>query len=167
MSLISVSEYSIKYNKDPGNIRRMLACGRLKGFKIGNQWVIDSETAYPKDNRIVNGDYINWRKNSVLSLKKLQQIISNIVYKYKAEGAILFGSYARNEATAHSDIDLYVIGGSNFDPTDIFCIADELFSITKKKVDVYEAREISKESALYNAIIREGIKIASQISESN
>lgn len=33
-----------------------------------------------------------------------------------------------------------VIGGSIFEPTDIFCIADEL-NRAVKKVDVYEERE--------------------------
>ena len=43
------------------------------------------------------------------------------------------------------------IGGSIFEPTDIFCIADEL-NRTVKKVDVYEEREIGHASALYNNI---------------
>ena len=46
-----------------------------------------------------------------------------LLKKYHAERAILFGSYARQEANAASDIDLIVVGGSKFDPTDVFCIA--------------------------------------------
>ena len=49
-----------------------------------------------------------------------------LLKKYHAERAILFGSYARQEADATSDIDLIVIGGSRFTPTDVFCIAEEL-----------------------------------------
>ena len=39
-------------------------------------------------------------------------VILPLLKKYRAEGAILFGSYARQEANAQSDIDLVVIGGS-------------------------------------------------------
>ena len=53
-------------------------------------------------------------------------VVRQLLKKYHAESAILFGSYARQEADAASDIDLIVVGGSKFDPTDIFCIAEEL-----------------------------------------
>ena len=45
--------------------------------------------------------------------------VRRLLKKYHAERAILFGSYARQEADASSDIDLIVIGGIKFDPTDV------------------------------------------------
>ncbi|MBQ0026432.1 MAG: nucleotidyltransferase domain-containing protein [Lachnospiraceae bacterium] len=92
-------------------------------------------------------------------MEELKTIIQPIVKKYDAKSAMLFGSYARGEATAHSDIDLYVIGGRKFDKTDIFSIADDLYSATGKNVDVYESKEIDKKSALYSSIVKEGIKL--------
>lgn len=151
MSLISVTEYANQYNKDPGNVRRMLLCGRLQGYKIGKQWVIDSETQYPRDKRIKTGKY------KIYSLSELMDMIKPIIKKYNAEGATLFGSYARNEATASSDIDLLVNGGKKFDATDIFCIADELYEVSGKSVDVYEKSEIAKGSDLFSTISREGV----------
>ena len=59
----------------------------------------------------------------------------------------------------NSDIDILIIGGKAFDPTDIFCIADELFTISGKNVDVYEEREIDKESLFYKNIIKDGIRL--------
>lgn len=47
----------------------------------------------------------------IYSLTELKNLILPIIKKYKAENAILFGSHARKQATAHSDIDLIVIGG--------------------------------------------------------
>ncbi len=154
MSLISVSEYAKIHGKDTGNVRRMLISGRLTGYKIGNQWVLDEETPYPKDNRIKSGKY------KVYSFPELVNIIRPILKKYNAESATLFGSYARNEATCSSDIDLVVIGGKNFDSTDIFSIADELYEASGKSVDVYEQSEISKKSDLFKAIKKEGVAIA-------
>lgn len=160
MSLISVSEYALKFNKDPGNIRRMLACGRLAGQKIGKQWVVEESTPYPEDLRIKTGEYKNWRKRKIFTLEELSTIIKPIIKSYRASKAILFGSYARNEARLSSDIDLFVVGGKKFDPTDIFSIAEDIYTATGKNVDVYESKEISKESELYDAIKKEGIEIA-------
>ena len=91
------------------------------------------------------------------------EIISAILpllKKYQAESAILFGSYARQEANAQSDIDLVVIGGPRFDPTDVFCIADDLHRLTGKQVDVYERREINAGTEFYNTVFSEGVQIA-------
>ena len=83
-----------------------------------------------------------------------------LLKKYHAERAILFGSYARQETDAASDIDLIVVGGSRFDPTDVFCIAEELPRTLGKSVDVYELRELNAGSAFYNTVMAEGVQIA-------
>ena len=83
-----------------------------------------------------------------------------LLKKYRAEKAILFGSYARQEADAASDIDLIVIGGKDFDLTDVLCIAEELYCALGKPVDVYELREINPQSAFYDTILAEGVQIA-------
>lgn len=153
MGLLSVTEYAKKTNKDPGNIRRMLLCKRLNGFKIGNQWVIEEGTNYPVDNRIKSGKY------KVYSQEELFTIIKSILNKYQIDSASLFGSYARNEATSSSDIDLLVNGNRNFERTDIFSIAEELHELSGKNVDVYEINEISKNTKLYKNIKNEAIKI--------
>ena len=70
-----------------------------------------------------------------------------LLKKYHAEKAILFGSYARQNADAASDIDLIVVGGKDFDLTDV-------------PVDVYELREINPQSAFYDTILAEGVQIA-------
>ena len=97
--------------------------------------------------------------NKVYSVDEISAILSPIIMKYKADSAILFGSYAKNTADSESDIDVMVIGGSAFDPTDIFCIADELNRKSQKRVDVYEQREIVFNSSLYNNIMKEGVVV--------
>ena len=81
--------------------------------------------------------------------------------KYRAEGAMIVRFLnARQEANAQSDIDLVVIGGSRFDPTDVFSLADDLHRLTGKQVDVYEQREINAGTEFYNAVFSEGVQIA-------
>lgn len=61
---LSVSQFAEKTGKDPGNIRRLIATGRIPARKIGNQWVIPADTEYPADKRVKSGAYRNWRKKS-------------------------------------------------------------------------------------------------------
>lgn len=96
----------------------------------------------------------------IYSVEEVAQTVLPLLKKYHAERAVLFGSYARQEATAHSDIDLVVIGGPGFDPTDVFCIADELHRMTGKNVDVYEISEINAGTEFYQTIFDEGVQIA-------
>ncbi len=96
----------------------------------------------------------------VYSINELSDTLLPILRKYNANKAFLFGSYARNEADKDSDIDVMVVGGQQFEPTDIFCIADDLHRTLQKQVDVYEEREIDHSSDFYTNIIREGIEIA-------
>ena len=96
----------------------------------------------------------------IYSAVELKDILLPIIRKYNAQKAYIFGSYARNEADMNSDIDVFVIGGKLFDPTDIFCIAEELHTVSQKKVDVYEESEIDRNSDLYSNIMREGIEVA-------
>ena len=92
--------------------------------------------------------------------EEIAAMVAPLLRKYRAEQAILFGSYARQEATTDSDIDLMIVGGDSFDPTDVFCIADELYRFAGKRVDVYEQSEIEAGSPLYEAIRTEGVLLA-------
>lgn len=98
--------------------------------------------------------------DKVLSRENLTEAIRSLLNKYHAESAILFGSYARLEANAVSDVDVVVFGGPAFDPTDIFSLAEDLHRLTMKDVDVYEIREIDQKSDFYRTILREGVQIA-------
>ncbi len=96
----------------------------------------------------------------ILTTEEIRLTILPLLKKYRAEKAILFGSYARNEANGRSHIDPLIIGGKDFIPTDVFCIADELYRTLAKSVDVYELCEINPGSDLYNRILAEGVRIA-------
>lgn len=96
----------------------------------------------------------------IYSQEELFSIVSSLLTKYNAKLAILFGSYARQEADAKSDIDLVVDGGAAFNPTDIFALADDLHRATGKDVDVYEISEINVGTDFYDTILSEGVRIA-------
>lgn len=113
----TVSQYSQITGKDPGNIRRLLAYGRLAGEKLGKQWVIPKDAIYPDDERIKSGNYRNWRKRSgiwnshpelIKTLHKMSIELDKIYGKYLVK-IVLYGSYARGEQTDESDVDIAVV----------------------------------------------------------
>ncbi|MCD7805460.1 MAG: helix-turn-helix domain-containing protein [Oscillospiraceae bacterium] len=56
-NLLSVTEWCALHGKDPGNVRRMIAQGRIPAVKVGKQWVIDADTEPPADLRVKSGKY--------------------------------------------------------------------------------------------------------------
>lgn len=99
------------------------------------------------------------KNQDVYTYDQLKHLILPLIRKYHASSALLFGSYARNEATENSDIDLVIIGGEDFLPADVFSIAEDLHVISGKAVDVYELRELNKGTPFYNRVLREGVTI--------
>lgn len=95
--------------------------------------------------------------NRVYSRDEIHAMVAPILRRYNAAYALLFGSYARNEANPRSDIDLVVVGKDTFRPFDIFAIAEDLHECSGKAVDVYEMREVKQGSPFYRAIMSEGV----------
>ena len=102
----------------------------------------------------------NERECKLLTINEIKFHTQKLLQKYHAENAMLFGSYARGDADAKSDVDIIIYGGSEFDLTDVYSIAEELNSSLKKNIDIYEISEINKESDFYNNIMAEGVMIA-------
>lgn len=48
---------------------------------------------------------------NMLTIEKIKEIITPICKKYGVKRAYLFGSYARNEATEKSDVDIRIESG--------------------------------------------------------
>jgi len=96
----------------------------------------------------------------ILSFNEIESIVKTLLRKYHGEYALLFGSYARGEATPESDIDVIIVGGDGFLPRNIFALAEELREITGRSADVFEMREVNPGSSFYDSIMKEGIRIA-------
>ena len=96
----------------------------------------------------------------VLTYHEIEAALKFLLKKYHAEYALLFGSYARGEATADSDVDVVVVGGKHFIPRDIFALGEELSEMLNRDADVYEIREVDQGTPFYEAVMQEGVRIA-------
>ena len=95
-----------------------------------------------------------------MSATEIEMCIKQLVRRYGAEYALLFGSYARGDATEDSDVDVVVVGGPNFRKLNIFAFAEDLRMMTGKTVDAFEICELDEGTPFYNAVMNEGKRIA-------
>ena len=173
-NLLSVTEYAQLYHKDPGNIRRHLASGRLDGYKIGNQWVLPRDAKYPSDERHKSGKYRNWRKRFALSsnktlMRSIQSMSAELkqIYGDSLKEIIVYGSFARGTQTDESDVDIALIlnGKPDANETDrmLECVSrhelecERVLSVIDIQKDHFEAWK--KTLPFYSNIDREGISI--------
>lgn len=98
--------------------------------------------------------------NNIMSLQAIAQIVLPLAQKYHIDKVYIFGSYARNEATENSDIDLLVFGGAGFKPASVFAFAEEIRCAVNKEIDVYEIREVNVDSQFYKNIMKERVEVA-------
>ena len=95
----------------------------------------------------------------MISLYQVADILKPIFVKQGIVKVTVFGSYARGDATLTSDIDMVINSNGRLKGIMFFVVSDEIAKALPIKSDIYEQREIIKDSALYNDISREGVVI--------
>lgn len=175
---LSVTEYAALTGRDPGNIRKMLISGRLKGEKIGKQWVIPADSKYPEDMREKSGAYRNWRKKVKLNGNK--ELIATVkalavqladIYGAILQDVVIYGSYARGTQTDESDVDIALLLKRK--PTAamtrkmIDCVATTELSLGKVlsvlDIDKSKYDEWKEVLPFYANISKEGISVWKQV----
>ncbi len=97
--------------------------------------------------------------NEIFTMNEIKEAIAALVDKYKIDSVYLFGSYARKEATSESDLDILVIGGEQFQLTNVYAFAEDLRESLRKDVDVYEIHELNENGEFQKEIMRERVLI--------
>ena len=95
-------------------------------------------------------------EHRILELNDVKKIVSKILDKYNVKSCYIFGSYAKNNATGKSDVDLLIdsdITGLNY-----FVLVEELRDELHKKIDLLRLNDLEN-NELLKEIIRDGIKI--------
>lgn len=97
--------------------------------------------------------------DKIYTLEEIKAIIAPIAKKYPLKEVYLFGSYARGEATAESDIDLVM---NFYQPIDLFTYSEIIENLEKqfsKKVDIVSHNSASPR-LLYQIIDEEVLMYA-------
>jgi len=90
-------------------------------------------------------------------LAKLKELKPVIAARYKAKEIGLFGSFARGEQRANSDIDLLVEFEEGADLFDLVGLANYLEEALQRKVDIVPKRALRAE--LREAVLREVVAV--------
>ena len=95
----------------------------------------------------------------IYTIDELKKILASVLKNYDVKRAILFGSYAKNNPTAKSDIDLVVDSEGKLLNIYFYGLLEDLIQKLQKDVDLFEISEIQKDSRIYNDIQKEGIVV--------
>lgn len=98
--------------------------------------------------------------SQIFTLDNIKELVKPFAEKYRVKEIYLFGSYARGEADENSDLDFLVFGGEGFKLTNVLALGEELREVLKKKVDIFEIREVNQDSEFYRTIMREKVLVA-------
>ena len=88
-------------------------------------------------------------KTIEIILKKLKDIDKEIIY--------IFGSYAKQENTENSDVDIAFYSKDEYDSFDIFLLAQEISAGIKKEVDLVQLKKSS--TVFQKEVVENGICI--------
>lgn len=107
---------------------------------------------------LAKANEISSGKDYVLNIKAIKAVCKKVFLKYpKVKCAYLYGSYARGEATASSDIDILVVcHGMGLD---FFTMANELSESLHKEIDIQTHDQIGDNTDYLENLLAEGIKI--------
>lgn len=95
----------------------------------------------------------------VYNLKQIESMLYPFLANTPIEKAILFGSYAKGNATPQSDIDLYIDSKGALNGFNFFGVYGEIEKILDKPIDLIEALDLDQDSPLAEAIKLGGITI--------
>ena len=72
----------------------------------------------------------------VYTIDEIKSMIADVVSEYEVEKVYLFGSYARQEATSKSDIDLYIPALPEAMGLKYYGMLERLKEVTGKDIDI-------------------------------
>ena len=59
----TVNELAVEWGVNPRTVQTMCADGRINGaVKFGRDWAVPENAERPTDNRVISGEYKDWRK---------------------------------------------------------------------------------------------------------
>lgn len=95
----------------------------------------------------------------IYTLEDIKKMLKEVLMHTEVEKAILFGSYAKNQPTEQSDIDILIDSNGKIRGLRYFAIIDMIKQKFDKEVDVIEKTEIDRNSKIEKEIERTGVVV--------
>lgn len=97
--------------------------------------------------------------DKIYTIDEIKINLKKILGKTDVIKVILFGSYAKNSATANSDIDLVIDSSGKLIGFKLFSLISKIEELFKKDVDAFESFEIIKGSDIDKEINSTGVVV--------
>ena len=95
----------------------------------------------------------------IYSIEEIRVILAEILKDTTVQKAILFGSYAKQNSTVQSDIDILVDSNETLKGLKFYALIDLIQEAFNKKVDVIEKSEVIKNSKIDKEIKNIGVVV--------
>ncbi len=93
----------------------------------------------------------------IYTLEEIKLILENILKNMPVYNVILFGSYAKNEATKSSDLDLVIDSKEQLMGFKLYSLITKIEEAFNKQVDGFEKAEIIENSKIDEEIKKTGV----------
>ncbi len=107
---------------------------------------------------IYKGYYSDKKYQFIYNIEDIKKIVKPIFDEYNVNHVLLFGSYARNEASLVSDIDLCIVD-PRIRSIKLFSLKGDLQKALSKDIDIFQISSIETDSPIYKNIFKDGILI--------
>ena len=97
--------------------------------------------------------------SNTISVEQIKEKTIQILRKYPVDKAILFGSYAKGEATNKSDIDLYIDTNGELRGLDFVGLLEILVDALGSDIDLIDKSHIEPDSLIIQEIEDGGVVI--------
>ena len=95
----------------------------------------------------------------VYTIEEIKQMIEQLIKNMPVYSVTLFGSYAKNNATATSDVDILIDSDGEIRGLKFYALIDMIKEKLNKEVDVIEKSEIDEGSRIEKEIQDTGVVI--------
>ena len=97
--------------------------------------------------------------DKIYTIEEIKDILKQVLADSPVYQVILFGSYAKKEATKKSDIDIIIDTKSKLKGFKLMALLCKLETAFQKEIDGFEKYEIEENSKIDNEIKRTGVVV--------
>ena len=96
-------------------------------------------------------------ENKIYQINEIKSKLHPIFEATPVYRAILFGSYAKGNATNQSDIDIVIDSKGELLNMAFYGVLEDIKTQLNKRIDLFEISELSRNFAICSAVEREGV----------